>query len=196
MAQRVATEYVDACLSLSEAEMPRLISMCRLLELRLQVFVLENGNQEVVLEDAGFGETIRLAFERREGKYRCSPTCRVVHPKLTDALRKIVATFGGDAVVHRIYSGFTMIYHYIQGKVVRIVESKGAQLRTVFEHRDTAGKLEAVFRRHSVEEEISRLRGSVNELLDLRNRTDDAGAKQEIDQSLKNHSRLLFTLEA
>ncbi len=196
MAQRVATEYVNANLQLSEAEMPKLISMCELQQLRLQVFVLDNGNQEVVLEDESVGESIRLTFERADGRFRCSLTCRVVHPKLANALRNLVATFRGDAVVNRIYQGFTMIYHYIQGKVARIVECKGTNLRTVFEHRDTAGRLQTLFNLLSVEEEINRLRNSVNDLLDLRNQTEEPGLIREIDQSLKYHSRMLFALEA
>ncbi|MFC5529301.1 non-ribosomal peptide synthetase module [Cohnella yongneupensis] len=196
MAQRVATEYVNASLTLTEAEMPRLISLCEIQQLRLQVFVLENANQEVVLEDDAGGESIRLTFERSNGQYRCSLTCRVVQPKLTNALRKLVSSFKGDAVVNRIYPGFTMVYHYIQGAVVRIVESSGNSLRTVFEHRDTLGTLEAQFKLFSVEEEINRLRGSVNELLDIRNQTQDARQIAEIDVMLKYHSRMLFTLEA
>ncbi|OXS57921.1 non-ribosomal peptide synthetase module [Cohnella sp. CIP 111063] len=196
MAQRVATEYVNANLQLTEAEMRQLISMCEQQQLRLQVFVLDNGNHEVVLEDESVGESIRLTFERADGQFRCELTCRVVHPKLTNALRKLVSTFKGDAVVNRIYEGFTMIYHYIQGKVARIAECKGTTLRTVFEHRDTAGRLESLFHLASVEEEIKRLRGSVNDLLDLRNQTQDAELIREIDNSLTSHSRMLFALEA
>jgi hypothetical protein len=196
MAQRVATEYVNACLSLTEAEMPRLISLCEIQQLKLQVFILDNGNQEVVLEDDAGGESIRLTFERANGEYRCVLTCRVVQPKLTNTLRKLVASFKGDAVVNRIYPAYTMVYHYIRGTVVRIVESNGTLLRTVFEQRDTIGKLESQFHLCSVEEEISQLRGSVNELLDIRNQTNEPEWITEIDQKLKYHSRLLFALEA
>jgi hypothetical protein len=196
MAQRVATEYVNACLSLTEAEMPRLISLCEIQQLKLQVFILDNGNQEVVLEDDTGGESIRLTFERANGEYRCVLTCRVVQPILTNTLRKLVASFKGDAVVNRIYPAYTMVYHYIRGAVVRIVESNGTLLRTVFEQRDTLGRLESQFHLCSVEEEISRLRGSVNELLDIRNETKEPQWIAEIDQRLKYHSRLLFALEA
>jgi hypothetical protein len=137
-----------------------------------------------------------LTFERENEQYRCVLTCRVVQPKLTNALRKLVSSFKGDAVVNRIYQGFTMVYHYIQGNVARIVESKGTLLRTVFEHRDTLGQLESQFNLYSVEEEISRLRGSVNELLDIRNQTKETELIAEIDKRLKYHSRLLFALEA
>jgi hypothetical protein len=196
MAQRVATEYVNASLTLTEAEMPRLISICEIQQLKLQVFVLDNGNQEIVLEDDAGGETISLTFELRGGEYRCSLTCRVVQLKLTNALRKLVSSFNGHAVVNRIYNGFTMVYHYVGGSVIRIVEDSSAGLRTVFEQRDTLGRLESQFMLCSVEEEINRVRGSVNELLDMRNQMAEPSLIAEIDQRLRYHSRLLFTLEA
>jgi hypothetical protein len=196
MAHRVATEYVNASLTLTEAEMPRLLSLCETQQLKLQVFILDNGNQEVVLEDDAGGESIHLTFERSNGDYRCILTCRVVQLKLTNTLRKLVSSFKGDAVVNRIYPSYTMVYHYIRGAVVRIVESNGVHVRVVFEHKDTLGLLENQFNQCSVEEEINRLRGSVNELLDLRNQMRDPQRIAEIDQSLKYHSRLLFTLEA
>ncbi|XID93592.1 non-ribosomal peptide synthetase module [Paenibacillaceae bacterium WGS1546] len=196
MAQRVATEYVNASLSVTEAEMPKLLALCEVQQLRLQVFVLDNGNQEIVLADDVGGESIRLTFERVDGSYRCALTCRVVHPRLTNALRKLVSSFKGDAVVNRIYRDFTMIYHYIQGQVARIVESDGTSLKTVFERGNELGELETLFNRLSVEDEIRRLRGSVNELLDLRNQTKEPELIAEIDQKLKYHSRLLFVLEA
>jgi hypothetical protein len=196
MAQRVATEYVNANLTVPETEMPRLLAQCGTQQLRLQVFVLDNGNQEVVLEDDAGGESIRLTFERSEGNYRCSLTCRVVQPKLTNALRKMVSAFKGDAVVNRIYEGFTMVYHYMQGSVVRIAECRGSTVRTVFEYRDTIGRMEALFQLCSVEDEIGRLKQSVNELLDRRNRLTDPASVRDIDERLKYHSRLLFVLEA
>jgi hypothetical protein len=195
MAHRVATEYVNANLTVPEAEMPRLIALCGAQQLRLQVFVLDNGNQEIVLQEDKGGETIRLTFERVQGAYRCSLTCRVVQPNLTNVLRKMVSSFKGDAVVNRIYEGFTMVYHYMQGAVVRIVECSGDQIRTIYEYRDTLGRLEAQFQLCSVEDEIGRLKGSVDELLDRR-RLADRNEVTEIDERLKYHSRLLFGLEA
>lgn len=196
MAQRVATEYVNASFLLPESEMPKLLSICECQQLKLQVFVLENANQQVVLEDDAGGESIRLTFENLNGQLRCALTCRVVHAKLTNALRKLVSTFKGDAVVNRIYPGFTMSYHYIHGAVVRIEEANDKGRRTVFEHRDAAGTIEARFKLLSVEDEIGRLREAVNELLDVRNQTRDAAMIAEIDERLKYHSRMLFVLEA
>lgn len=196
MAQRVATEYVNASFKVTEAEMPILMSLCEAQQLRLQVFVLDNGNHEVVLQDEAGGEAIRLNFERTNGHYVCVLSCRVVRQKLTNVLRNLIATFKGDAVVNRIYQGFTMVYHYLEGKVIRIVESKGDQHKTVFEHRDTLGRMEAQFKRQTVEAEIGILRRAVNELLDLRNQASAVSEIADIDERLKHHSRLLFALEA
>lgn len=196
MAQRVATEYVNASLILTETEMPILFSICETQQLRQQVFVLDNGNHEVVLEDDAGGETIRLTFERFRGNYVCALSCTVVQQKLTDTLRKLVASFKGDAVVNRIYPGFTMVYHYLRGKVVRIVEIKGEHIRTVFEHKDAIGLMESRFKLCSVEEEIAIVKQAVNELLDQRNAQSDAARIAEIDERLEHHSRLLFALEA
>jgi hypothetical protein len=196
MAHRVATEYVNANLTVSEAEMPRLIALCETQQLHLQVFVMDNGNQEVVLEDDAGGESIRLTFERSNGNYRCSLTCRVIKPKLTNTVRQLVSSFKGDAVVNRIYLGFVMVYHYMHGSVVRIVECRNGDIRTIFEQRDSLGRLEAQFLLCSVEEEIRRVRDAVNELLDRRMALTDPEAVEEIDRHLNYHSRLLFALEA
>ncbi|WP_276352857.1 non-ribosomal peptide synthetase module [Cohnella caldifontis] len=196
MAGRIATEYVNAVLTLPEAEMPKLIALCNAQQLKLQVFVMDNGNQELVLEEEAGGESIRLTFERAGGLYRCRLTCRVVRPKLTNALRKLVSSFKGDAVVNRIYQGFTMVYHYQRGAVVRIAECKDSECRIVYEYRNALGRLEAQFKLRAVEEEIAGLRQSVNELLDLRNRSSDENELRDIDQRLQDHSRLLFILEA
>src|SRR5690606_35081419 len=140
--------------------------------------------------------TVRLTFERLNGDYRCRLTCRVVQPKLTNALRKMVQLYRGDAVVNRIYAGFTMVYHYRQGSVVRIAECKDGAVRTVYEHRDALGSLEAQFKLRSVEEEIERLKLAVNDLLDQRNSLQQAAPTGEIDERLRQLSRLLFALEA
>ncbi|RUS47624.1 non-ribosomal peptide synthetase module [Cohnella sp. AR92] len=196
MAERVATDYVHATLKLTEAEMPALFALSETQQLRMQVFVLDTGNHELMLEDAAAGESVRMKFERVDGMYVCTLSCKVVMPKLTNFLRKLVSTFRGDAVVNRIYPGFTMIYHYLNGKVIRIAECKGEEVHTVFEYRNTLGLIEEQFKRRHVEQEIGIVRHAVNELLDLRNRSDSESEILEIDERLKHHSRLLFALEA
>ncbi|THF83777.1 non-ribosomal peptide synthetase module [Cohnella fermenti] len=196
MAERVATEYVNATLKLTEADMQALFALSDSLELRHQVFVLDTGSHEWVLEDDSAGESLRLSFERENGIYVCALSCRVVKPRLTNFLRKLVSTFRGDAVVNRIYTGFTMVYHYRSGKVVRIAECKGGEIRTVFEQRNSIGLMEEQFKLCDVEREIGIAWQSVNELLDLRNRAVAEAEIAEIDARLKRHSQLLFALEA
>jgi len=123
-------------------------------------------------------------------------TCRVVQPKLTNALRRMVQIYHGDAVVNRIYAGFTMVYHYRQGAVVRIAECRDGAVRTVFEHRNSLGLLEEQFRLRSVEEEIESLKQAVNKLLDQRNSLLQAAQASAIDERLRYYSRMLFALEA
>ncbi|WP_042164878.1 hypothetical protein, partial [Paenibacillus gorillae] len=146
MAQRLATEYVNAKLQLTIDEMFQFVRFFDDQQLELQVLVLDNGNQEMVLEDVAGREKVWLTFERQQDRYVCVLSCRLVHPKLTNAMRKAVAAFHGDAVVNRIYSHYTMIYHYTNGNVRRILETTASGTRIVFEYKDTIGQLERVYR--------------------------------------------------
>ncbi|MFC4776441.1 non-ribosomal peptide synthetase module [Paenibacillus sp. GCM10023252] len=196
MAQRLATEYVNAKLQLTSNEMSQFFRMIEDQQVRLQVMILDNGNQELLLEDVAGREQVRMTFERQQDYYVCVLTCRLVHPKLTNAMRKAVSAFRGDAVVHRIYSHYTMIYHYHKGAVHRIVELTDAGERVVFQFKDTRGQLEQVFRSRLVEREIALVNGAINEWLDLRNQTDLPQEKQAIDLRLKELTHKLFILEA
>ena len=197
MASRIATEYVLASLTLPEAAWSGWMDFCAARQLRPQVFVLDNGNQEVVLEDVAGGESVRWTFQQEGGTYRCSMTGRVMRPNLTRTLHEMISTFKGDAVVNRIYKGFTMVYHYREGLVARIAECRdGRVIRIVYERRHRLSSLEERFRLQAVEEEIGRLKATVNELLDRRNRTAEPAALNEIDESLRAVSRKLFILEA
>ncbi|MFD1957646.1 non-ribosomal peptide synthetase module [Paenibacillus thailandensis] len=196
MAQRLATEYVNAKLQLTHEEMANLVRMFEEQQLHLQVKVFENGNQEMVLEDVAGREEVKLAFERQQDRYVCQVSCRLVHPKLTNAMRKAVSAFRGDAVVNRIYANFTMIYRYVNGSVYQIVESTASGKRVVFQYRNTVMQLENLFRSRVVEREIGRVMDAINELLDLRNQTKDSAERAGIDGRLAELSKQLFVLEA
>lgn len=196
MAKRLATEYVNAKLQLKHEEMSRFIALMEDGQLRLQVLVLDNGNQELLLRDAAGREEVRLTFERQKDYYVCELSCRIVEPRLANALRKAVSAFRGNAIVNRIYSHYTMIYHYNNGTVRKIVESSESGERVVFEHKDTLGQLERVFRSRLIEREIGLVQGAVNELLDLRNQTTDRAEIATIDQKLSELTHKLFVLEA
>lgn len=196
MAKRLATEYVNAKLQLTNEEMAEFIRLFEEQQLRLQVLVLDNGTQELVLEDVAGREEVRLTFERQQNYYVCELSCRLVGPRLTNAMRKAVSAFRGNAIVNRIYSHYTMIYHYKNGSVHQIVESSKTGERVVFEFKDTLGQLEQLFRSHLIEREISLLDSAVNELLDLRNQTKDAEEISKIDERLTDLMHKLFVLEA
>ncbi|WP_424768117.1 non-ribosomal peptide synthetase module [Paenibacillus sp. sgz302251] len=196
MAKRLATEYVNAKLQLTNEEMAKFIRMFEEQQLRLEVLVLDNGNQELVLEDVAGMEEVRLTFERQQNYYVCVLTCRFVGLRLTNAMRKAVSAFRGSAIVNRIYSHYTMIYHYMNGSVIKIVESSKTGDRVVFEFKDTLGQLERVFRSRLIEREIGLINNAVNELLDLRNQTKDAKEIYRIDERLTELTSKLFVLEA
>ncbi|ALS23269.1 MULTISPECIES: hypothetical protein [Paenibacillus] len=195
MANRLATEYVKTCLKLTEAEMTQFIQMFVDQGASLQVKVLENGNQEVVLQDDA-GEEIVLPFERQMNLYVCQGTCRMKNRNLVNAMRKAVSVFKGDAVVHRIYHAYTMVYTYKQGAVVKIVEKAKNAEKVVYEFKDTLGQLEHLFHKNEVEQEIRWLKEQVNSLLDLRNEITENYVRDQIDVRLRKLTHRLFVLEA
>lgn len=196
MAQRIATEYVNASLQLTAEEMAGFVRFFEDQHVKHQVRVLDNGNHEMVLEDDAGREEVRLTFERQQDRFVSLLSCRIMHPKLTNAMRKAVAAFRGDAVVNRIYPTYTMTYHYVQGNVRKIVENKNSEAKVIFEFKDTMGQLEAAFRARSVENEIKVVQGAIDQLLDLRNQCSNRAHTAIIDERLASYTRQLFMLEA
>lgn len=195
MAMRLATEYVKTCLQLTEAEMAVFTQMFVDHEASLQVKVFENGNQEVVFQSES-GQEIALSFEKQANLYVCQGTCRLTDNKLVNLMRKAVSTFKGDAVVHRIYSAYTMVYTYKQGAVVKIVEQSVSGEKVVFEYKNTIGQLEQMFQKNEVEQEIGRIKAQINSLLDLRNAMQEPAISEQIDGRLQKLTHRLFVLEA
>ncbi|UJF32026.1 non-ribosomal peptide synthetase module [Paenibacillus hexagrammi] len=195
MAQRLATEYVKTCLQLTEAEMFKFFQMFVDHQVTLQVKVLENGNQEVVFQD-GEGQEIVLSFEQKSGLYECTGSCRLSNTLLANLMRKAVSEFKGSAIVNRIYTGYTMVYYYEHGTVVKIVEQKGSVTSVIYEYKDTIGQLEQLFKKNEVEREIEGIYNEINHLLDLRNAMQDRLIEQQIDARLEKLTHRLFLLEA
>ncbi|EPY14675.1 MULTISPECIES: hypothetical protein [Paenibacillus] len=194
MARRLATEYVKASLQLTEAQLTRFVQSLAKQSIVGRVKVLENGNQEVVLED-GQGDEIIFLFEKQGNRYVCVTSCRLVHPKLTQVMHKLVATFRGEAVVNRIFAGFTITYYYADGAVRKIVEQK-EEPRVIFEHKDTVQDLHNMYRNEHVEIRIASIKERINSLLDKRNRSLSADEVQAVDQQLTALAKQLFILEA
>jgi len=192
MAQRLATVFVKTSLQLSEGQMLQFIRLFAEHDVQLLVKVTENGTQEMVFHDDS-GKEVVLAFERKAGKFVCTGNCCLASTRLANVMRKAVSLFRGDAIVRRIYIGFTMEYHYVKGTVVKIAELRDEQIKVIYEYKDTLGQLEALYLSMQVEEEIRSLRRQIDSLLDRRN---SAASTSEIDSELNELSRRLFVLEA
>jgi hypothetical protein len=195
MAQRLATEYVNATLTLSEVQMDQFLRAAEDPFVNSRIRVLGNGGHEIVLEDAA-GEEVHLPFDRKKGMYVCELTCRLVNQPLTNMIRKLFVRFKGEGIVNRVYHGFTMIYTYHQGSVRRIIEKTDSGYRLVYEYKNTLQELQNKFLTRDVEREISRIYDEINSLLDLRIQTRDQERIGEIDKGLRMLSTALFTLEA
>ncbi|CAM3501105.1 non-ribosomal peptide synthetase module [Marinicrinis lubricantis] len=194
MAKRLATHYVKTCLKLKEAELLKFVNLFADQQASLQIKVYENGNQEVAIQDIDSCEQIKLAFERREGMFISTGSCRFNNVKLANVMRKAISMFKGDALVHREYPGYIMEYEYTNGAVTKIAEKKQGLERVVYEFKNTLGKMQQQYQRLAVEAEIELLRARVNVLLDHRNEAE--GSTLRIDNQLLSISKQLFALEA
>lgn len=196
MAQRLATEYVKTCLQLSEAEMIKFTQLFSEHQIVLQMKVFENGNKEMVFHDEESNEEIVLTFERKTGGYVSDYTCRLNDSKLTNVMRKAVTAFKADAIVNRIYSHYTIVYHYTKGTVVKIVEVKGWREKVIYEFKDSTGKLEHMYQKQNVESEIKSIHSEIDDLLDLRIQSQEKSTHLDIDHRLQVLNHKLFVLEA
>jgi hypothetical protein len=195
MAQRLATEYVKASLTLTEAEMTQLERMLIDQGIAFQVMVLDNGNQQLMFQDDS-GEEVVICFERRSGKYVSEGSYRLNTLSLANLMRKAVSAFKGDAIVNRIYSNFTMVYYYERGTVVKIVEMNESYRKVIYEFKNTIGRLEQLFQEQQVEGEIVLVREKINALLDERLHADNDELRLEIDNRLSELTYRLFVMEA
>ncbi len=195
MAQRLATEYVQTCLTLTEAEMQRFIQLFSENEVALEEKVLDNGNQEVVFED-GAGKPVVLSFTKKLGKFVAEGSCKLSSPKLANAMRKAVSAFKGSAIVNRIYPDFVMVYQYKNGTVVKITEISGGKSKVVYEYKDTIGQLQRMYESRKTEVEIQVAQIEIDELLDERLRANSPEELIRIDASLKQLTHKLIVLEA
>jgi hypothetical protein len=195
MAQRLATEYVKASLTLTEPEMLQLEQMLTEQSIVFRVKVLDNGSQELVFYEDG-GDEIVISFEHRADKYISEGSYRLNSMPLANLMRRAVSLFKGNAIVNRIYSNFTMVYYYEFGVVVKIVEMNEHYQKTIYEYKNTIGRLEQLFNDQQIEVEITNVRDEINNLLDRRNHVTHTSERLIIDTSLAELTYRLFVLEA
>ncbi len=195
MAQRVATEYKKLVLELQASEMESFIHLFQHAEFETEVRIFENGEKEIVLFSKE--EQLPFSFKLNGNKYTCEGACMIRDVKLANQVRIAVRKFKGTAIAHRIYPTYTMIYYYVSGNVIKIVEQKQDRETIVFEYKDTLGDMQRLFEASGVEDEIKWIRMHIDQLLDLRNkRTILQLPNAKIDRQLNELSHQLFILEA
>ncbi|MFC6648984.1 non-ribosomal peptide synthetase module [Paenibacillus rhizoplanae] len=195
MAQRLAMEYVNATMQMTEFQLNQFLLTADTSYISHRVKVLGAGEQEIVLEEAG-GEEVHLSFERKGGIYMGSLSCRVVNPHLINAVRKLFFMYKGTGTVNRIYKDLTMMYYYEGGSVRRISEVRPGGIKLIYQHKYSVAEMLAVYKLQSVECEIEQLRQEVNRLLDMRNRSQQEAVIKEVDERLAEAAYRLFRLEA
>lgn len=195
MAQRLATEYVKACLTLSESEFSQFEHMLSSHGIVFHVKVFENGNQQLDFHDDS-GEEVVLSFQRRAGMYISEGSYRITTMPLANLMRKAVAAFKGDAIVNRVYSNFTMVYYYERGSVVKIVEMNELTQKVIYEFKNSVGRLEQLYQEQLVEQEISQIKERINALLDQRIQLENKSCQTEVDRQLTDLTHQLFVREA
>ncbi|MEK3717093.1 non-ribosomal peptide synthetase module [Paenibacillus sp. FSL R7-0333] len=195
MAQRLAMEYVNATMQMTEFQLNQFLLTADTSYISHRVKVLGAGEQEIVLEEAG-GEEVHLSFERKGGIYMGSLSCRVVNPHLINAVRKLFFMYKGTGTVNRIYKDLTMMYYYEGGSVRRISEVRPGGTKLIYQHKYSVAEMLAVYKRQDVECEIEQLRQEIDRLLDMRNRSQQEAVINEVDKRLAEAAGRLFRLEA
>ncbi|MFC7678072.1 non-ribosomal peptide synthetase module [Paenibacillus sp. GCM10028914] len=195
MAHRLATEYVNATMQMTDVQMNQFLQSTVISQINFRVKVTDGGGQEIVLEDES-GEEVHLPFEREDGFYVCELSCRLVNPKLTNAVRKLFSAFKGSGKVNRIYRGFVMSYDYHEGTVKRIVQLAEDACSLVYEYKNTMGELQRLFNSNETEREIESIQRNINDLLDQRIAAVTPSIIERIDEQLRQYNQRLFVLEA
>lgn len=195
MAQRLAMEYVNATMQMTEFQLNQFLLTADTSHISHRVKILGAGEQEIVLEEAG-GEEVHLSFERKGGIYIGSLSCRVVNPHLINAVRKLFFTYKGTGTVNRIYKELTMMYYYEGGSVRRISEVRPGGTKLIYEHKYSLIEMMSLYKQQTVEQEIDSIRQKINRLLDLRNTHPHEAVIGAVDNELAQAAYRLFQLEA
>lgn len=197
MAQRSATNYAKAYFTMDEAELAQFVTLFANEHISVDVKICDNGDRDVFLTDNS-GE-IQLSFLRAGNRYSCDSSYLIRDRQLANAMRKAMKTFRGQGIVHRIYDGFTMVYHYDQGSVVSIQELSGDEETSIFENTASivTAQLDSLFQQMGSEREIESLRQETDRWLDLRSWAKSNAPEKlaAIDCRLAALSKRLFELE-
>lgn len=198
MAKRIATEYVKATMRLSEEQMDQFTCMMCDPQDSQKTEMMGSSSALETLLVCRDGEGVLIPVTRVDGGYICACSFRLHNPRLTHDIWRMFSEFKGSGQVNRIYEGYMMMYLYKEGRVVQITEQTTAASRIVYEQRDYAEELGALFARESIETEILNLRLEIDRLLDTRLHLVREGLEDlaEIDFQLSLKVLRLHDLEA
>ncbi|MGC5325557.1 hypothetical protein [Brevibacillus sp. SYSU BS000544] len=200
MAQRLSTNYANAYFTMSERELNQFVQLFVEENITVQVKVCDNGDRDIVMADRN-GD-IELPFRRQGSRYLCESSYVITDLGLANVMRKAMKAFKGHGVVHRVYDGFTVVYHYDEGSVTRIEEVTEEAGVPIFEAdvevNQRTKELEEMFSKMGSEQEIQHIREEVDRLLDLRNWVNRSYPEKlgSVDEKLVTFSKRLFVLEA
>lgn len=195
MAQRLATEYMKAVLEVTPSELEEFVRLFEDGNFPVKAKVLDRGDREIILFDRE--DEIPLAFKNMGNYFELAGSYRISDYELAGIMRVALKKFKGFAIVHRIYTNFTMVYHYENGVVTKIAEKIGERERVIYQFRQLASELEALYKCNEAENQIFKLKEEINLLLDSRIlHVQHEETVQVIDQKLKELARRLFILEA
>lgn len=194
MAKRLATEYVNMTLQMTEFQMNQFLLSADTCYISHRVKVLGGGQQEIVLEADG-GESIHLVVEGRGDMHICTLSCRIVDAHLNNAVRKLFITYKGTGTVNRIYQRFTMSYYYEGGSVRRISEQTAEGSKLIYQHKHSLTEMMNLFMSDAIEREIEDLCHQIDRLLDCRLMVHSEEQLNEIDVQLAVMAHRLWQLE-
>jgi len=194
MAQRLATEYKQIVLELNSQQLQGFINLFKMNNFSSEIRVYENGDTEFILFDNG--NEIPLAFRNMGLFFEFKGSYIITDLQLAHTMRKAIRDFKGNAIVNRLYNGYSMEYHYEHGIVMKIVECKKESQTVIYQYEDTVGKLTRLFAKQGVEDQIAWVRLQIDLLLDQRKKTQNMKTIAVIDQQLGSLSRELISLEA
>lgn len=193
MAQRIATEYKQIELELTNQQLQAFINFFKAKNFPTEVRVFDNGDTEFILFDKG--SEIPLAFRNIGYLFHYEGSYVIKDTELASTMQKAVHDFKGHALVHRIYDNYVMEYHYQYGNVTKIIERNGSGSRLVFEYNDPALHLSLLFAEQGVEDEIAWIKLHIDMLLDQRTKAQGAMLRF-IDEKLRELTKELFIAEA
>jgi hypothetical protein len=193
MAQRIATEYKQIQLELTNQQLQAFINFFKAKNFPTEVRVFDNGDTEFILFDKG--SEIPLAFRNIGYLFHYEGSYVIKDTELASTMQKAVHDFKGHALVHRIYDNYVMEYHYQYGNVTKIIERKSSGSRLVFEYNDPALHLSLLFAEQGVEDEIAWIKLQIDMLLDQRTRAKGVMLRS-IDEKLRELTKELFIAEA